>query len=421
MSLNYYDYFYDHLAPGLTALMEDAREGVYKNNYIFRDEIQNKLVHDKLAQPVTQEKIIEFTGLFIDNHSEQLSTLGPVLSFTFGDKETSFFYDLFETSAAYMMEVYGKVVKDTYYGNISQFITGWIKHAPHKILITAILIDALQNRYTDIIECCKYIWAFCEYPIIYSDYWEFGVREDVMAYTMEHLGAKYKFVQKKMKTLKDLLKYHADSAVANKTPQLRTGADNTYIDFMRRIRNQINNSLKNISREYYNNHKQNNTLHRRSSTFDDGKPTEQEGYITNMSQMIDNTNGKLSVNWINNSLLGAAAEASSVDKSILTGYINQIFSTKGNRIAEFVEKIIMVYFNKFSTAASGMNKSEFLSFGLSLYRSLNSDAYSDIKNIINHWMDDIIGIKDVYSSSGTIINYTRSIYNYMIFMIAHYN
>lgn len=420
MSLNYYDYFYEHWAPELL-VTEDAREGVFKDNYIFRNDIQNKLVHDKLAQAGTQDKIVEFTGAFIDNHSEHLSTSGPVLSFTFGDKETSFFYDLFGTSAEYMMEVYNKVNQDTYYGSISQFITGWVKNAPHKILITSILIDALQNEYEDIVECCKYIWAFCEYPIIYREYWPVGAREDVMNYTMEHLGAKYKFVQKKMKTLKDLLKYHADSAVANKTPQLLTGADNTYIDFMRRMRNQINNSFKNISREYYKNHRQNNTLHHRGAQFDDGKPTEQEGFTTSMSQMIDNTTSKISVNWINNSLLSAAAEGSSTDKSILTGYINQIFSTKGSRVTEFVEKIIMAYFNKFSTASSGMNKSEFISFGLTLYRSLNSDAYSDIRVIIDHWMNDIIGIKNVYSSSGTIANYTRAVYNYMIFMIAHYN
>lgn len=421
MGLTYFDYFLESCDPELVQILEADKEGVFKDNYIIRDELQNKFVHNILADENSRDKIIEFTGMFMDEHSAQLSTAGPVYSFTFGDKETSFFYNLFGVTPELMIDIFNKVVAETYFGSISKFFPGWVNNAPHKILITSILIDALQNSYDDIVECCEYIWAFCEYPIVFRDYWKIGVKEDVMAYTMEHLGAKYKFIQKKMKTLKELLKYHAEISVSSQAQRLITGADNTYFDFMQRMRNQIKNSFKNISREYYDNYEKNNTLHKKDNTFDDGKIAEQEGHTTNMSNMVDNTINKFSVDWINNSLIGAAANASQVDKSILTGYINQIFGTKKNRTGEFIEGVITAYFDKYPSAGSNLSKSEFLSFGLALYRSLNSAQYNTMRSILDFWMYDIINIKNVYKSPGTIVNYTRAIFNYIIFMIAHYN
>lgn len=426
MGANYFDYFLESCDEELLKtfeISEAAKEGVFKDNYVLRDNLQNKFIHDKLLEDINKEKIIEFTGKFIDDHTYQLSTTGPVHIFTFGEKETKFFYDLFNINETIIFDLFNRVNQETYYGNISKFFCGWIENAPHKLLITAILIDALQNNYSDIVECCEYIWAFCEYPIIYRDFWEFGVKEDVMAYTMEHLGAKYKFIQKKMKSLQELLKYHANISVSSESSKLKTGADNTYFDFMQRMRNQIKNSFKNISREYYNNYKNNKTLHQKDSTFEDGKIAEQEGHATNMSQIIYNTISKFIISSMIPPLVKTAAEASQVDKSILTGYLNQIFSTKGNKVNDYIESIITAYFMKYPSNAN-LIKSEFITFGLVLYRSLGSSKdkiYSTIKEILNMWMNDIIKIKDNYSSPGTIINYTRAIFNYMIFVIAYYN
>ena len=36
-------------------------------------------------------------------------------------------------------------------------------------------------------------------------------------------------------------------------------------------------------------------------------------------------------------------------------------------------------------------------------------------------MNDIIQIQNYYKGPGTIINYTRAIYNYIVIMIVHYN
>ena len=65
-----------------------------------------------------------------------------------------------------------------------------------------------------------------------------------------------------------------------------------------------------------------------------------------------------------------------------------------------------------------------MNFGLTLYRSIGTSKdpnYMEIRNILNYWMDEIITITKFYQNKGTIINYTRAIFNYMIMMINHHN
>lgn len=427
--MSYFLYFDEFYEAAVSDIMNEAmmiteaeKEGVFKNNYCLRDNLQLPYVHNVLAKDVTKEKIIEFVGKFMEDHTKQLSTPGPVYSFTFSTKEAEFFYTMFNVNAQMLLDLYAKVSEETYYGKISKIFTGWIQNAPHKLLITAILVDALQNNYEDIVECCKYIWAFSEYPILFSKSWPLGVQPDVMNYTIEHLGSKFKIVQKKMQTLKDLIYYHADVSVTAHADRLKTGADNTYFDFMYRMRNQMKNSLQNIAREYYVNSKKNNTLHQKDSTFDDGSLADQEGHTTNMGQIIENTYNKFITNGINSTMVKIAADNCQVDKGNLTGYINQIWAVKDNKLYSFIENVITIYFTKNPTN-SGITGGEFVNFGLSLYRSLGTKEkmYQDLRSILDYWMFNIIDIRKTYSNTGTITAYTRAIFNYIILMIMHYN
>lgn len=397
------------------------KEGVYKENYYFRDNLQIPYVSKTLEKRRNRDMIVTFVSSFLDNHSTQLSTSGPVHMFTFGDKETDFLYQLFGVDADTLLDMYNKMVNEAFYGKISSFISGWVRNAPHKILITSMLIEGLQKNYQDIIECCEYLWAFCEYPILYRNFWKTGVKEDVMNYTIEHLGSKFKV--KKVSNLQGLLKYDAHSSVESKREALLSGTDVSYTDFMYRMRNQIKNTFKNISRAYYDNIELNATQHKNVAVFDDGSLADQEGHITNIAQAVDKTISKFAVGDVNTSIARIAADGSNVDKDNLIGYINQIKSTKNNRLDKLIESIITSYFVKNPTDTS-LGSGEFLNFGLKMYRSIGTSKdpmYQQVKEILTMWMNEIIEIRKVYSSEGTIINYTRAIFNYMILMINHYN
>ena len=81
--------------------------------------------------------------------------------------------------------------------------------------------------------------------------------------------------------------------------------------------------------------------------------------------------------------------------------------------------MITAYLSRNPTNTS-LGSGEFLNFGLTLYRSIGTSKdpiYQEIRAILNLWMFDIINIKSYYQNQGTIINYTRAVFNYMIMII----
>ena len=399
----------------------EDREGVYKTNYYLRDNLQNKFISKPLSKQSVRDSIIEFVGKYIDDHSTQLSTSGPVYVFTFSTKEANVLYNIFGINGGQIIDLYNRMIEETYYGKISPFFTAWFVNAPHKLLITAILCEAVQKNYFDIVECCEYMWAFSEYALIYREFWKTGVDEEVMKYTIEHLGSKYIITQ--VKNLQSLLRYDARSTVTFYYEELKQGPDNIYIDLAYRMRNQIKNKFKNISKAYYDNIEKNATQHNKSSQFDDGSLADVEGHITNIAQTVDKTINKFSSGGINNPIIRMVADGSNVDKDILSGYINQIMAVKNNGLNKFIENVITSYFNRNPTTES-LGSSEFLNYGLALFRSIGTskdNLYQEIRNILDNWMYNIINVRQFYKSEGTITNYNRAVFNYMIFMINHYN
>lgn len=399
----------------------NEKDGVYKINYYLRDHLQIPYIQDVLSKASVQDRLIEFVSKFLDDHSKELSTSGPVHIIVFGDKETNFLYEMFGLNKEMIIDFYDNMIKEAFYGKISKFITGWVLNAPHKILLTSMLIEAIQKGYDDMVECCEYLWAFSEYPIIYRDYWKTGVKEDVMDYTIEHLGTK--FTVKKVPNLQALLKYDAHVSVVNKYELLKTGADHAYTDFMYRFRNQFNNRYKNIALAYYANNEANASQHVKDSQFDDGKLVDQDGHTTNIAQIVDKTINSFLTGEVNNAYAKICADGAKVDKDNLIGYLNLIFKSKDNNLSKIVENIITAFFLK-NPSETTVGTVVFMNFGLALYRSIGTSKdplYQEIKSILSYWVYDLINIKQFYSREGTWIAYTRSIFNYLIFMIHEYN
>lgn len=394
------------------------KEDVYKENYFFQTNLQEKYVTPVLAKQKNRDIVIDFIGSFIDKHIDQLSTSGPIYTWTFGEKELAPIYNLFDLNNEELIRLYDEMIKETYYGKISKSFTGWTKSAPQKLLITAMLADAYQHNYPDIIECCEYMYAFTEYPILYRDYWKLGVQADIMNYTIEHMSNKYKLRQ--MSSFQELLKYDANTSVKIYIPKFAPRcADNVYMDLMRRMRNQFNSKMRNISREYYKNVANNASQHVNVTAFDDGSIADQEGHTTNVAAVVDKVTSKFISSGINKPMVRISADARQIDKDTLEGMIAQIYSTKNNRMNKLIENIITVYFSKNPTSMK-VSSGEFLNFGFALYRSIGTSKdpmLMEIKSILAYWMNDIINIRSMYQREATVINYTRGIFDYIILMI----
>ena len=403
---------------------DTAVEEYFVESYYLRDNLLIPYIRPVLQKRANRDKIIEFTGTFINDNNSKLYTAGPVYIISFAEKETDFLYGLFGLSKEKILEMFEQVIQKAYRGNLSSFLAGLVKSCPHKLLITGIYIDALQNGYDDIIECAEYLMGFAEYPLLYRKSWpKFDVDKDIMAYTIEHLKSS-RFKVKRFSNLLELLKYDAWKAMVFYREQLKTAPmDHIWVNLIYRLRNGMKSTFKNIANEYYPNHEKGATIHTRDSIRDDKTLVDQEGHATNISAIVENTYNKFLSSGINSSIAAAVAEHTKVNKSNLISHITKIITTKNNGLHKFIENVVTIYFQKNPTSTTVRSK-EFINFGLILYRSIGNSkdpTYQSIKKILDMWGNDIIELRTLYSSSGTISNYVRAIFNYMIWMINHHN
>ena len=193
------------------------------------------------------------------------------------------------------------------------------------------------------------------------------------------------------------------------------------MDFLYRARNQLKATIKKIAKVYFDNIQNNGTLVAQSGIDANGNVTNVDGQYSNTSAVIDKIYAKMQANFIHKAFVKFNAEANSVNKDLLETYLNKIYSDQNNKLHKFIENVVIGYFRK--TGNTEIISGEFISYGLALYRSIASskdELYIELRTIVDYWMNDIIHITDSYSNKGTIINYTRGVFNYMIWMMNYY-
>jgi hypothetical protein len=396
---------------------------VKENDHYFRDNLQIPYVTGVMKDNANREKLGEFTVGFVDSHQKELSTVGPVHMFIFGDKEISFLYKMFGITREVLVKIINDMYLTTYnWTNIAE--TNLLLNSPHKALLIAIIVDAIQKNDAEVIRCCEYLFGFTEYPLIYSKFWAgFPIREDIMNYTIDHLGNRFKIKEKKIKTLLDLLKYDMNVSVTFWTGALKTGRDHAYVDLVNRIRAQIRGTFAYLKNEYTKNKEKNATQHSQETHDDEGKIVDQTGHISVISDIVDNTYARFVLNPIYLPYVRSSAKANQVDISLFNGFLNQIFTTKDDRLYRLIECVVTSYLNR-NPELSTVKGGEFLTFGLKLYRSMATSTdkiYVEINEIMDYWIYELINIKQYSSNRGTQINYRRAVFSYIIWMINHLN
>lgn len=401
----------------------EARDkaGVYKENFYLRDHLQLPIVAPKLKSKAVRDQIIAYTGQMLDERSSVLADPAPMKKFHYGEKDIEPLMKLFGVTKEQLWAMFQEVNKEAYYGRIPLDYVGWVKNAPWKLLFIAILIDALQNGYKEIVECIEWLYALNEYPIIFSNSWKTGVNPELMKYTIEHMSNQNTI--KKVGNVKNLLKYDMDVSLEAHKDRLILGADHDYMDAIARFRNQIKNKFVIIARAYYKNHGDDLTMHQQDSMFDDGNINPLEGLAATMTHYIDKAMRGFAPKNINVGIARGLAQSAHVDAGKLEEFLRIILDAEDNQLREFIECVITAYFSN-NQSDTKLGGKKFITFGLTMYRSMGTSKqplFLKLRQILDLWMFDILKIQDIFKTrKATIIGYTRAIFNYMIFMINSY-
>lgn len=400
-------------------ISEAKKNPVYIENYIYQQELVLNKIRPVMKDPANREKLLDFVGGFVNDHIRELSTSGPVHMFIFGDKQTDFLYEFTNTTKEEILALFEKVIVETYGDKLSLPLVGLVKNAPHKLLVTALIVDALQSNYDDIAQCCIYIMGFADYPMVYRSSWKIGVNEEVMNYTIEHLQKKFKIKAKTLNNLLALIYYDMNKVFELCDEHLIVGADNSYVDYIYRARNQMKNTFQKIAEQYYANQKINATQYTVKDQNEEGIMLDQEGITSIMGNVVENVYTKLVTRGINKNLIKVAADSKGeISEAMLLGYVTRILDNKNNKIYEFIESLVMAFFDKNPTATS--LSYGFLNFAFGLYTSINrskNPIYENITKIMDMWMFKILDIRKDYNRDATIINYRVAIYRYFIMLI----
>jgi hypothetical protein len=199
--------------------------------------------------------------------------------------------------------------------------------------------------------------------------------------------------------------------------------DKIYIGTVYRLHDSLRYTFRGILTAYNKNIAKNATQQSTGDIGDEGQLADQEGNVSIQSAIVDRTYDKFKLNPLYSHFVKTVSEANKVDKDNLTKYLNLIFTNKKPRLYEMINTIIMCYFMKYPST-NKIQEATFLSFGLSLYKLIASSKkplYERIASILNYWIHDVIEIREYTTNEGTISNYRKAIYNYIIDMIIYYN
>ena len=252
------------------------------SNYLERN--LQTIVDEKMKDPNTLKGILSHIQDYLGRHTDALSAPGPMYDMPFTTKDIQVYYNLFELDSSILISNFNNVIKEAYGG---QGNFDMIKKSPHKLLFVSMLMNALKTNNEDLRKACTFLFAFADYQILFKNSWRYGVKADVMEYTIEHLSNQFKIRQ--FQNVLGWLYYNANRVIETRYKRLLTRVDIEYFGTIGAVRNILNSAFKNIAEEYYANYKKDATSHTQTDEFDDGQLNLGEGNLNKLSSIVDIT------------------------------------------------------------------------------------------------------------------------------------
>lgn len=422
--LDTYDYIQNEreedeiLEKTLDAYMdfEYITEATQPDTFILRDEIYIKVALT-FADKGNQDKFKKAVGQYIDRNSSKLHTAGPQYLIPFTDADKSVFFDIFELSPDIILKPLNRLLNEV--NDKADFKL--LRNNPIFVLFFCVIRYFTINKNEPMLNNSLIVLALSMYPSMYTKYYKHDPNSSVMQYTIDNLSKKYTI--KKTKHVFGMLLTSISSSWDYHRNNLIKGSDKNAVDFIMRIRNDQNSLMKKISNEYFYNHKHNLSTIIAADSFDDNNVID----VENDSNKVESATTKISmamlIRGIDIRLAEAAAKSSHVSVVDTRNYLTDILTEKKiDELKSFVESVIFLYLYEQKKSISEINSKEFLIHSLGIYKKTNSNDKNigNIKGILDKWGQDI-GLHDAFTRKGTINDYKKAIYVYIIFSIQKYN
>jgi hypothetical protein len=359
------------------------------------------------------DKFKNVVGKFVDKNSESLSVTGPMKLIIFSDSDINAALDIIGMTQNEVKKIKSKS-KD-------------IKSSGHTMSYPMNNILPLFIRYfhihknIDMVKITITYLALSMYPVLFGKYWQYGVNENIMKYTINELSMKYKI--KQTNNLLSALLETTYLAYELKQKDLERGYDIDIVEFSLSVRHRINSLFKNISIEYYKNHKEQNYMNVEKDNSDEENYMESDSAVFQIDKIVNSVAARLVINGPNIKLITIAASNNRVSKNELRNYINEILIDENmSTIKELIEAILFLYIYDDKNKIEDINSNKFLIYCLDIYKRSNTVNKNiiKIKAILDKWLEDL-GTYSKTQNKTTLNGFRRALYTFFVMSIQYVN
>lgn len=385
-------------------------------SYLILTKIYSK-VEAVLNNPNGDRQFKKLIGSFIDRNSVKLHTAGPQYMIAFTDRDKNDYFHLFGIEQADVNAIMKEVMTIT--NEKANFAL--IRDNPIYSIFYCTNRYYAKKKDSKSLNLSLAGLVLAMYPSMFSKYFKYGANEAVMQYTIDHLSNK--FIIKKTSHIFGLLMATIQQCFTFHEKFILEGQDVAFVNYIMRIRNALNSTMKKIAGEFYKNYNAGLSVHTVSDSFQDNAVVDVDNNTNRVEAVTDKISMTLLSTGLDLRLTEAAARGSQVSVSDLRNYLNIIITNKDNNgvIRSFIESIVFLYIYDQHKTISEINSKAFLEFCLAVYKKANSNNknIANIKNILEQW-GEVVGLNKSFGHTA-LSNYKRAIYMFFVLTIQKYN
>ena len=253
--------------------------------------------------------------------------------------------------------------------------------------------------------------TFLIYILLYAKYFKYTPSKEIMAYTVNNLSNKY-YIKQYGTLIRSLLEVAMNNHEAYKDT-LNNPSDADVINYINNLRIRLNNFMKNIASEFYENQKNTNYLNSDVADLDNGIDT--TNVSLNLENIKESTFNHIVSNKPNRNIILLSAGANKVSTTELERLISRINNEDPEGVKSLISAILSNFIAGQGHSAEYIKSPVFVSNALNLFtqsNSVNPDVVK-AKSILAKWQDQYLSR---YGNTQKM-SFRKAIFLYYVFII----
>lgn len=374
------------------------------------------IVEEHLSNKQNEKKLMNAIKKYADSHADILLSTDMSKRLLFSESDKNIIYEV----TGLVKDSVSKAVK------ASPIIKSTWRIATNPFYISTLLAARyflLHNKKSEMDAVIVYM-SYVLYSSSHVSSFPYPPNKQIMDYTMNNLSNR--FLIKQIGTIQGMIEHTVINAISGRyIKDLQDCSDIFIKDILSALETRISSAMKNIAREYYNNHKSGAYLFHEEDSED-----ENDYHISdNISYKIDRI-----VNLVSASIISEGFDYKTcIDRAIkfnagasakkLQPMLDTIIADDMAGIKPFISDIITLFIYKSpnNNTIDGVKSMRFVSEALQVYKSNSQDEITTrIKDKLKYWIDitsEKYGRNFISKGKTSLDTYRRSIYTCFVFKI----